>query len=238
MVVPSADTAIHYTTDASEPTAQSPLYKEPFTIRAMTTIKAIAVRKGERPSGVAKAMFTKGDLPPVISGPVKLPAGKLGQPYSVQFTKEGDRPVVWRLIGHPLGDEGKPGVARPDVMGLDFDPETATLAGTPTRAARSRFRSRLPGATANRPRRGRMCCLWRNERSLPRGCRRPGTRSPQAGRPALAPSGDRRFVPPKVHEPLFGRRPGEGTELRSGSGGIVSIYRVASMPSLGRSSRQ
>jgi Chitobiase/beta-hexosaminidase C-terminal domain/Carboxylesterase family len=139
MVVPSADSAIHYTSDGSEPTPQSPVYKGPFTVRDTTTIKAFAVRKGERSSGVATAVFTKGEVPPVITGPAKLPEAKIGQPYSVQFSKEGDRPVVWRLVGHPLGDESKPGVSRSQVMGLDFDPQSATLAGTPTKAGAFTF---------------------------------------------------------------------------------------------------
>ncbi|MDN4492165.1 chitobiase/beta-hexosaminidase C-terminal domain-containing protein [Ureibacillus aquaedulcis] len=45
---------IHYTTDGSEPTIESPVYSEPITITEDTTIKAIAVKDGLTTSDVAE----------------------------------------------------------------------------------------------------------------------------------------------------------------------------------------
>ena len=49
---------IHYTTDSSTPTAESPLYSEAFTLSATTTVKAIAIKDGQS-SEVASRVFTK-----------------------------------------------------------------------------------------------------------------------------------------------------------------------------------
>ena len=52
--------AIYYTTDESEPSAENgTLYEGEFTLNATTTLKAIAVKDGMRPSEVATATFTK-----------------------------------------------------------------------------------------------------------------------------------------------------------------------------------
>ena len=55
-----AGAAIHYTTDGSAPTAESPLYSEAFTLTETTTVKAIAIKDGQS-SEVATKQFTKGN---------------------------------------------------------------------------------------------------------------------------------------------------------------------------------
>ena len=49
---------IHYTTDGSNPTAQSQLYSEPFTLNASANVKAIAIKNGNS-SQVSTKEFTK-----------------------------------------------------------------------------------------------------------------------------------------------------------------------------------
>ena len=49
---------IHYTTDGSQPTAESQLYSEPFTLNASANVKAIAIKDGTA-SEVSTKGFTK-----------------------------------------------------------------------------------------------------------------------------------------------------------------------------------
>ena len=49
---------IHYTTDGSDPTAESPVYSEAFTLSETTTVKAIAIKDGVSSEVVIK-YFTK-----------------------------------------------------------------------------------------------------------------------------------------------------------------------------------
>ncbi len=49
---------IHYTTDGSNPTAESQLYSEPFTLSASANVKAIAIKDGNS-SQVSTKDFTK-----------------------------------------------------------------------------------------------------------------------------------------------------------------------------------
>jgi hypothetical protein len=85
------DAVIHYTTDGSEPTLQSPRYQKPVELSATTTIKAIATVPGMRPSGPVTMKFYKGTPPPVITGPdtVVLPPAQVGKPYEITFTAPG-----------------------------------------------------------------------------------------------------------------------------------------------------
>ena len=50
---------IHYTTDGTEPTAESGVYSEPFTVTETTTVKAIAVSEEKGTSDVAEATYTE-----------------------------------------------------------------------------------------------------------------------------------------------------------------------------------
>jgi len=60
----TADAAIRYTTDGTDPTAESTLYTEALTFTETTTVKAIAVKTGMNNSAIAEATFTK--LEPVV----------------------------------------------------------------------------------------------------------------------------------------------------------------------------
>ena len=50
--------AIHYTTDDSEPTEHSPLYREPLSLSKACTVKAKVFVKGLKPSPTAKRLVT------------------------------------------------------------------------------------------------------------------------------------------------------------------------------------
>lgn len=52
---------LHYTTDGSEPSARSPLYRRPFVLRRPTTVKAVAIDERGRSSLVNTARFRRID---------------------------------------------------------------------------------------------------------------------------------------------------------------------------------
>ena len=52
------DATIYYTTDGTEPTANSSVYAAPFTVSATTTVKAMAVKEGMNNSDVVTATYT------------------------------------------------------------------------------------------------------------------------------------------------------------------------------------
>ncbi len=49
---------IYYTTDGSDPTEESSIYKEPFKVAAQTQVKAIAVSEGYNPSAVTDSIIS------------------------------------------------------------------------------------------------------------------------------------------------------------------------------------
>ena len=54
-----AGAEIHYTTDGTQPTAQSTLYTAPITLSETTTVKAIAIKDGKS-SSVTSRIYSKG----------------------------------------------------------------------------------------------------------------------------------------------------------------------------------
>ena len=58
IVCETAEAVIHYTTDGTDPTAESNSYTEPFTLSASATVKAIAVKEGMNNSQIASAAYT------------------------------------------------------------------------------------------------------------------------------------------------------------------------------------
>lgn len=59
MTCPDPEAEIHYTTDGSEPTEKSPVYKSSFVILKSCTIKAKAFKKGQLASFVALRQFNR-----------------------------------------------------------------------------------------------------------------------------------------------------------------------------------
>ena len=55
------DASIHYTLDASEPTAASAIYQEPLSIQGNTVIRAAVIHEGERISDIATATYLFAD---------------------------------------------------------------------------------------------------------------------------------------------------------------------------------
>jgi arylsulfatase A-like enzyme len=143
-------TKIHYTTDGSDPTGQSPLYSLPIRLTGTTTVKAIASRPGEMPSAMAAFSFRKEPPPPTITEPVgpRLPVAKIGRPYRVEFRAAGTGARAWNLAGHI--QLGKPGTLDKEpedaTGGLRFDAATGILAGTPMRPGVFTFQVQVAGA--------------------------------------------------------------------------------------------
>ena len=83
-----SETTIHYTTDGSEPTANSPVYNGTFTVNytagGTTTIKAIAYDNQNNPSPVVEAIYTWG-VPTVTI----IPDSRLTTAESVTVTLTG-----------------------------------------------------------------------------------------------------------------------------------------------------
>ena len=54
---PTTGASIHYTTDGSDPTENSPVYSAPLTVSVTTTIKAVATATGYANSAIAEATY-------------------------------------------------------------------------------------------------------------------------------------------------------------------------------------
>ncbi len=76
--------SIHYTTDASTPTAASAQYSSAITVSTTTTIKAIAVKSGAQNSSVATGLYTIGI--PAAAPVFTPPAGAYTGAQSVAIT--------------------------------------------------------------------------------------------------------------------------------------------------------
>ena len=90
-------TIIHYTTDGSEPTYQSPVYNGPITVgEGTTTIKAIAVKEGlYNNSDVAKATYI---ISTPVAAPVITPAsGAYTGAQTVTITADEDATILYKV---------------------------------------------------------------------------------------------------------------------------------------------
>ncbi|HTP27699.1 MAG TPA: OmpA family protein [Anaeromyxobacteraceae bacterium] len=63
---------IHYTTDGSVPTADSPVYTAPVLVASSSTLRAVAIAPGAPPSEVSSATYT-------IASPAARPRAALGK---------------------------------------------------------------------------------------------------------------------------------------------------------------
>ena len=86
-----ADASIHYTTDGTEPTAQSAVYNTPivFNTPGTYTVKALAVKTGWENSDIATGTYTMNEppAPDTVNVPVIMPATDLYyEPQAVTIT--------------------------------------------------------------------------------------------------------------------------------------------------------
>ena len=96
-ITADAGTTIHYTTDGSEPTYQSPVYSGPFTVgEGTTTIKAIAVKEGlYNNSEVAEATYT---ISKPVAAPVITPtSGAYNGAQTVTITAEEGATILYKV---------------------------------------------------------------------------------------------------------------------------------------------
>lgn len=148
LIAASPRATIHYTTDDSKPTADSPVYVKPFSISETTTIRAFAIVPGMQPSGAITCDFIRGEVPPKISSPAKLPIARVGKPYSIQFKADADS-AIWDIAfqtrsvfgrkdlspekREQLTEEIRAKGSGSAQVGLTFDRKKGALTGTPTR---------------------------------------------------------------------------------------------------------
>ncbi len=107
--------SIYYTTDDSEPSDQSTLYKDPVTVRSEMTIKAVAIKSGFNNSETATFTYTVKQEIPGITGialdknELKLGAGQKDK-LTVSFQPENALPekITWtssnRSVAQVLAD--------------------------------------------------------------------------------------------------------------------------------------
>jgi hypothetical protein len=77
ILVPDASITVHVTTDGSEPNTASPRYTAPFRIVPGTTVRALSVMRGRKPSRVVDAVFASSTQLPAFRctfRPTRLPA--------------------------------------------------------------------------------------------------------------------------------------------------------------------
>ncbi|MEO6097070.1 MAG: chitobiase/beta-hexosaminidase C-terminal domain-containing protein [Fibrobacteria bacterium] len=104
---PSTAAVIHYTTDGSTPTGESPVFPGPLTLTATATLKFIATRPGYRNSEVVAETYT---LMQTVAAPQANPTGRIfiasldvgltvATPGAViRYTVDGSEPTETSLI--------------------------------------------------------------------------------------------------------------------------------------------
>ena len=126
-IVSGAPAEIRYTTDGSEPTASSPAYAGPFTVRASTTVRARSFAAG-RPTAAPEARvdYVRGAGRPALTGALaaRVVPGLAYALYADTTTEPAFRmhwPVRWQL-------------ERPDVRADDIAPRRTGTVAAPTLA--------------------------------------------------------------------------------------------------------
>ncbi len=101
------DGTIHYTLDGSEPTENSAVYTAPITVIPGQTLKTFATKPGLSNSRIATAEYPA--TLPASAGPVRITEfphhafARVGDPFSMSFSTEGNDNPVWTVLGS-IGD--------------------------------------------------------------------------------------------------------------------------------------
>jgi hypothetical protein len=90
------EAVIHYTTNGSEPTADSPVYNGAITVAENMTIKAIALKDGWNPSQVATAEYII-NLPKLNAPTFSPAAGTYTSAQSVEITAEQGATIYYKI---------------------------------------------------------------------------------------------------------------------------------------------
>ena len=110
MTCADPDVEIHYTTDGSEPTMKSSVYKSSFIILKTCTIKAKAFKKGSVPSFVSLRQFNR----------LNIKSTAFVNPPAERYGKDAD-------IALMDGKKGAPGDWHNDWLGFEGDDMEATI---------------------------------------------------------------------------------------------------------------
>ena len=110
MTCADPDVVIHYTTDGSEPTMKSSVYKSSFIILKTCTIKAKAFKKGSVPSFVTLRQFNR----------LNIKSTTFVNPPAERYGKDAD-------IALMDGKKGAPGDWHNDWLGFEGDDMEATI---------------------------------------------------------------------------------------------------------------
>lgn len=111
---------IHYTTDGSDPTHQSTMYTDPFTLTQSSTVKAFAMKSGMKDSDIASASFTIKQPP---SGNAAVKVGDAGAEAGKETTFPVEIDTQEQLAGGYQITVTSPGVG--------VDKNTATITKGP-----------------------------------------------------------------------------------------------------------
>ena len=115
---------VHYTTDGTTPTPDSPVYGEPIPVEASLTIRAMATSPDWHPSPVSAADYTLRVVPPALDPP----GGTSNGPRTVTFTVATPAAAI-----HYTLDGSEPTSASPSVASGG----TVVVAGSATLKARA-----------------------------------------------------------------------------------------------------
>jgi fibro-slime domain-containing protein len=102
----AADATLYYTTDGSEPTVKSAKYTGPFAVSATTTVKAIAVRPGYRPSESVSQTYTR--METVATPQADPPGGTFTDPIHVVLTDATPGAVIHYTLNGQAPDSTSP----------------------------------------------------------------------------------------------------------------------------------